>query len=214
MLLDFSADQVVIDNLEEVTYTSVRTAGDSAVTVPDAGYYSGGSSEGSPSYGVYTKGRAKFSIRGEALDSVGGAKPRDTVTLGGTVYTVLSATLGEVTQVWQIDAVDLVLAADLRQTCTISRPSNAQDTAGRASLASYTAVATDVACRVQPEGGTATDLLGRVTIPKRYTCILASQVDVRAKDRVVADGVTYTVLSVQLPERITDLPTLTLERVL
>lgn len=215
MQLDFGADQAVFDNTEVVTFTSVKTAGNETAEVDDAGFYPTSSAEGAPSYGVYTKGLARFSIRLAALEGIDGAKPRDTITRGNSeVYTVLRAIRGSISGVWQLDAVNLVLAADLRSTGTLSRPSNAQDTAGRPTLASYTAIATDIACRVQPEGGDATDVLGRRTIPKRFTAFLASTVDARAKDKFVSGGVTYTVLAARQPERIDELMTLTLEQVL
>lgn len=213
--LDFSADQAVLDNLETVTFTSVRTAGNQTVNVTDATIDWITLREAQASNGVYQLGDAKFTIRQSLLTGVSGAKPRDTITRSDTrVWTILSATPPGIEGVWNLTARDLVLANDLRQTGTLSRPSNAQDTAGRPTLASYTAVVTDVPCRVQPEGGTATDQLGRKTIPQRFTAFLGQQVEARAKDKFVAGGVTYTVLEWKNPERITDLMSLTLEKVL
>jgi len=216
--LDFSEDQAIFDNLESVTYTSVRTAGNVSVAIGDAGYYPQGLSEGAPSYGVYTKGRSKFSIRMSLLESVGGAKPRDYVTRAdGVAHTVLQADAGNITAVWQLSTVNLALAADLRGTCTLSRPVLARDAAGRPAKASYTTVAADVPCRVQPladlpgQGGQTND---KVTLPQRYTAYLAYTVDARANDRFVSGGVTYSVYAAGNPERIDELFNLTLEIVL
>ncbi len=213
--LDFSTDQGIFDNLEEITFTSVKNAGNESVTVGDAGFYQQGLSEGAPSYGVYVKGLARFAVRVAAIEEVDGAKPRDTVTQTrtGDVYTVLRATRGEITQFWQLDCVDLILAADLYQSGTLSRPTNAQDTTGRASLATYATVGSAVACRLQPEGGSATDALDRRTIPRRFTAFLASVLGAKAKDKFTVSGTAYTVLEEKMPERIDELPVLILELV-
>lgn len=210
--LDFSADQAVFDNLEAVTFTSVRTAGNQTTPVPDAGFYPGATGEASPSNGVYTKGTATFSVRAAAVAGVGGAKPRDRVTRSnGDVYTVLSASPGNITQVWQLSCVCLKLAADLRQTGVLSRPANTQDGAGRPSRASYATVTDGIPCRVQPLGGQATDSLDKRTIPQRFAAYLGVALDARAGDRFTCDGANYTILAVGNPERMDELQTLSLE---
>ncbi|HEY1191551.1 MAG TPA: hypothetical protein VGE74_28220 [Gemmata sp.] len=215
--LDFSADQALFDNLESVTFTSVRRSGNQTVTgITDATFDFVGIREAAQSGGVYQAGDVSFSIRQSLLNGVGGAKPGDQVTRAsdGQTYTVLSAIPTVMTRVWDLTCRNLILAADLRSTGTLSRPELAQDSAGRPALASYTDVAADIPCRVQPEGGSATETFGRVTMPKRYTAYLGVQVDARAKDRFVSDGVTYTVLEMRAPERIDQLMSLTLEKVL
>lgn len=215
MNLDFSADQSIFDNLEAVTFTSVRTAGNQSVGVTDATFDFVSLKEAAASNGVYQAGDVSFSVRQSLLTGLGGAKPRDTVLRAsdGQTYTVLTATPTVFTKIWDLVCRNLILAADLRQTGTLSRPSNAQDSAGRPTLASYTAVATDVPCRVQPMGGAAGDVLDRRTIAQRFAAILGQQVDARAKDKFVSGGVTYTVLESKNPERIDELQTLTLEKV-
>ncbi len=213
--LDFSADQAIFDNLEAVTFTSVRNAGNRSVDVVDATFEFVTLKEAAASRGVYQAGDVNFSVRADLLADVGGAKPRDTVTRenDGQTYTVLTAVAGTITRCWNLTCRNLILAADLRSTGTLSRPSNAQDTAGRPTFSSYTDVAADIPCRVQPENSSATDAMGRRTMPKRYTTYLGTQVDARAKDRFVSDGVTYTVLEVREPERIDQLMSLVLERI-
>lgn len=216
LALDFSADQAVFDNLEAVTFTSVRAAGNVTVAVTDATFSYITLREAAASNGVYEAGDVTFSIRQSLLAAVGGAKPRDTVVRAsdGQTYTVLTATPTVMTKVWDVTCRNLVLAADLRQTGTLARPTNAQDAAGRPTLASYTTVAANIACRVQPEGGAASDVGDRRTIPKRFAAILGVQVDAHAKDTFTCDGVTYTVLESRNPERIDQLQSLVLEKVL
>lgn len=215
--LDFSADQALFDNLEEVSFVSVRSGGNQTVTgITDATFDFVSLKEAAASNGAYQAGDVSFSIRQSLLTGVGGAKPGDQVvrTSDGQTYTVLTAIPTVMTKVWDLTCRNLILAADLRSTGTLSRPVVAQDSAGRPTLASYTDVAADIPCKVQPEGGSAGEVMGRVTIPKRYTAYLGSQVDARAKDKFVSGGVTYTVVEMRQPERIDQLMTLTLEKVL
>jgi hypothetical protein len=199
---------------EPVTFTSTRTDGDVSATV-SAWVYVMSVREAVASRGVYESGDAQILIAQTDLEALGGAKPADVVTLtDGSAYTVLTAQALKFNGPWSLTARNLILANDLLQTGTLSRPTNAQDPAGRPTLANYTAIAANVPCRVQPEGGTATDVAGRRTIPARFTAYLGQQVDARAKDQFVCDGLTYTVLEVRNPQRITDLQSLVLEQVL
>jgi hypothetical protein len=216
MELDFSGDQAIFDNLESLTFTSVRTIGNESVEVDDATFDFVTLKEAAASNGVYQAGDVSFSIRQSLLQQLGGAKPGDRVlrTSDGQTYTVLTAVPTVFTKIWDLVCRNLILANDLRQTGTLSRPSNAQDAAGRPTLASYTTVAADIPCRVQPMGGTAGDVLDRRTIANRFTAFLGIQVEARAKDKFVVAGVTYTVLESKNPERIDALQELTLEKVL
>lgn len=214
-VLDFSDDQSVLDNLETVTVTSVRTAGNQTAAGIEATFDDETAAEAQPSRGVYARRYARFTFRYADASAVAAVKPRDTITRpDATVYTVLEATLGEITQCWNIRAVRLYFPSHLVESGTLSRPSNAQDTTGRAALTSYSTVASGIECRVQPEGGAATDVLGRRTIPARYVAYLGTQVDARAKDRLTVGGVTYTVNEVHDPERIDSMLSLICEKVL
>lgn len=198
---------------EPVTVTSVRpNSADVVVPLTNAGVYRVSLREAANSNGVYQSGDIKVTV---ATDGVAFTpKPRDTVLWGGDLYTVLEVAGSAWTKHWVLHARNLVIAADLRQMGTLARPSNAQDAAGRPTLASYTTVSANIPCRVQPEGGTAADVGERRTIPKRFVAILLTQVDARAKDTFTCDGVTYTVLEARNPERIDQLPSLLLEKVL
>jgi hypothetical protein len=215
MNFDFESDQGIFDNLEAITYTSVATAGNTTVSVTDAGFYrtQSGLAEGAPSQGVYVKATARFTIRGSLLTSVGGVKPADTITrTDGSVWTVLRAMPPVISGVWQIDAIDLILSNGLVQSGTIDRPDNTQDSAYRAALTNYTNVASNIPCRLQPVGGDAKDALDRRTLPQRFTAFLGQQVVTRAKDRLTVAGTMYTVLDFKLPQRIDELMTLTVEQ--
>jgi hypothetical protein len=194
---------------EAVAVTSVRSGGNVTANVARAGAYRLGAAEAAPSNGVYTRYDAEFTVGQADLPFV--PKPRDTVLWNGDTYTVLAVDGSDWLTFWSLTARNLVLAADLRQTGTLSRPSNAQDAAGRPARASYTTVTGSVPCRVQPLGGQATDALEKRTIPQRFTAFVGVTLDARAGDRFVCDGTTYTVTGSSNPERIDELQTLSLE---
>jgi hypothetical protein len=196
----------------EVSFTSVRTNSASVTEVATQLFIAPLSlREAAASNGVYTTGDLKIVLVPAELSFA--LKTRDTATWNGDTYTILSIERFEVADLSVLTCRNLILANDLRQTGTLNRPTNAQDAAGRPTLASYTTVAADIPCRVQPMGGTAGDVLDRRTIANRYTAYLGQQVEARAKDKFVVGGVTYTVLEWKNPERIAELPSLTLEKV-
>lgn len=213
--LDFETDQSILDNLEAITYTSVRTAGNETVSITDATFdWTGGIGDGGNSRGIYVHRDGVFTIRQSLLTSVDGAKPGDTITRAdGGVWTVLRVNPPDIEGIYRIDARDLELETELRQTGTLSRPSNAQSSAGRQTFATYSTVSANIPCRVQPEDVAATDAMGRRTILRRFTAILGTQVTAKAKDRFVCDGVTYTVVGFTQPDRLDEYMRLTLELV-
>jgi hypothetical protein len=212
MTLDFETDQQVIDNLEAITYTSVATAGNTTIDISDAAFYWQNLQEAAPSAGVYTRADGIFVVRNSLLAGVGGAKPSDTLTRAdGSVWTVLSVRPPVISGVWQLTCRDLILANGLQQTGTLTRPNLTQDSAGRQALMTYSTIASNIACRVQPEGGDAGNLLDRRTLPQRFTAFLGVQVIAQAKDLFTVGGQSFTVLDFKMPQRIDELMTLSLE---
>lgn len=213
--LDFSGDQALFDSPEGVTFTSVRLAGNATVAgIADATFDFVSLREAADSNGAHQAGDVSFSIRQSLLAAVGGAKPGDRVLreADGQTYTVLTATPTVFTRVWDLVCRNLILANDLRDVGTLSRPAVSPGAAGRPTKGGYADVITDVPCRVQPEGGRATDAAGKRTIPKRFTAYLGQPVDARAGDRFVSAGVSYTVVGTKNPDRIDKLMSLDLER--
>lgn len=213
--LDFSDDQDLFDNLEEVSFVSVRLSGNRTVArITDATFDFVSLKEAAASKGAYQAGDVSFSIRQALLTETGGAKPGDKVIRqsDGRTYTVLSAIPTVMTRVWDLTCRDLILAHDLRGTGTLSRPQAGQDAAGRPVKSTYNVVAADVPCRVQSQGSSTEDALGKRTMSTKLTAYLGEQVDAQAKDRFVSDGVTYTVLGVKNPDRIDQLMSLDLEQ--
>ncbi len=164
--------------------------------------------------GVYTGGELVWLLPDANLPS--GVTPAigDLIQdAGGTDYTILSVDLNRWRQTYKCQTVSLALANGLTETGTLTRPTNAQDDAGRQTLATYTTIGTS-ACRVQPVDSTVGQVMDRRTMPRRHTAFLATALAARAKDRFVAGGVTYTVTALRNPERIDELQTLDLEVVL
>lgn len=207
------ATQTHVNNLwgESLTVTSVRPNSSNVAAAVTGARYLRGARERRASYGNYTAADEVFTIATDAVAFT--PKPRDTVTRGSDVLTVLSVDGSPWLKFWILTCVNLVLAADLRSTGTLSRPNFVQDDAGRRALGTYTAVATDVPCRVQPADSAAVDALDRRVIVGHYQAILGTAVSARAQDRFVSGGVTYTVTGYRDPERIDDLMTLELELV-
>jgi hypothetical protein len=174
-----------------------------------------GLAEPSPSYGVARASRLVWLLPDEVLPDSVTPVPGDIVQDDDEVdWTVLSVDKNKWGQTWRAQTISLAIANSLSVTGTLSRPSTAQDTAGRQSLASYSLVGNS-ACRVQPEDSQADPaLLDRRTMPRRYTAFLATPLAARAKDRFVVGAVTYTVTGLRFPERLDELFRLDLELVL
>jgi len=198
--------------LETVTVTSVRPNSTDQEGECEAGVYKLTGVEGAPSYGVYTKHTVRFTL--SYADLPFDPKPRDRITWKGDAYTVLSATGSDWQQFWVADAVNLVLAEDLRQTCQIKRPPDTKDAGGRLALASYTTIYSAVPCRLQPLESTRTESLGRTTAPRRFAAYLGVEVwPLLSRDVLVVGDDAYTIDAVRSPERIDQLPELECTRI-
>lgn len=196
--------------LENITYTSVRpNSADVATALTTAAVYQLGNGESSPSYGVYTKWDIKVCISTGDIEY--DPKPRDTILWNTRTYTVLEVTTTNWADFHTIIARDLILHSDLRDSGTLSRPSNTQDSAGRAALTSYTTVTSSIPCRVQYQPSTAVDQYGRRHIQERYTAYVGVLLDARAKDRFTVGSDIYTIVGVRNPERIDQLQELDLQ---
>lgn len=130
-----------------------------------------------------------------------------------TTWTLLRVVTGKFGNTHTCEAINLKLAFNLRARGTLSRPTAARSGSGLPTLGAYATVATDIPCRVQPEGGAAEDALGKRQMPQRFTAYIQAQVIPRAKDKFESDGATYSVVEVRNPERLDELPQLVLEQV-
>ncbi len=136
-------------------------------------------------------------------------------------HTILEVQAGKFGQTHRCVTIALAVVYELAATGVLTRPTVAQDDAGRAALSAYTTVGT-TKCRVQPEGGQSEEVHGRKTMPKRYSGYLETPFVPRAKDvftvtsytspgGAVASVVRYTVTGFRNPEALDQLLTLDLE---
>ncbi len=199
------------------TAPGVYTSGN----VTDCWWRPGGSGEAAPSQGVYTRSLRTWFIPKEKRitspnvgDLIVGNYTDGPFVDPLTTWTVLSISDVGALGAWSCDSISLQLQADLRDSGTISRPTNAQDAQGRMSLLTYTPVASGVPCKVQPMDSLAGDVFDRRTIPNQLAGYLGYFLDVRAKDVLSVNGANYTIKATTQPERIDVLQTLELELIL
>lgn len=166
------------------------------------------------SRGVYTGREMVWLIPNQNMPmAVTAPRPGDIVKpANGDQFRVLEVRTGR----WGTThrCVTLLLGLDslLDATATISRPGLDRSAAGRQALTSYTALYTDIPCKIQPMDSMAEEIDGRMTIPKRYLAFFSQQLgEIRRKDKVVSGGVTYTVMGYKYPESITEFMQLVLE---
>ncbi len=178
-------------------------------------------SEGAPSLGVYTKAMEDWLFPQSMLSASQYPTPGDIVRWTNTRtsvvenWTVLSVAEVGALGAFRLSCIELALQNGLRGTCTISRPDNTKDAAGRMALTSYSTVAASVPCRIQPTDSSPADVFERRTTPDLSTVYLGYTVDIRAKDRLTDDASqVWTVLETRAPNRLDEMFSADLERVL
>jgi hypothetical protein len=196
---------------ETVVVTSVfsNPASNIIQTVTDAGVYQLGNTEGAPSQGVYTKFKIKVTIGQSDVPFT--PKPADTVLWLGNTYTVQRVQGYDWLEYYELEALNLILAYQLVQSGNLKRPTNAVDATSKLTFATYTPIAANIPCRLQPMTGDAVDIGKRRTMPQRFTAYLGIQVVPQAKDVFTVAGQDYTVLNFRNPERIDEVQTLQCE---
>ncbi len=137
-------------------------------------------------------------------------------------HTVLEVQVGKFGNTHRCVTLALAVVYELSATGTLTRPDNTQDAAGRAALTNYTAIGEPVRCRVQPQDSATEEVLGRVTMPRKFEALLETPLAVKAKDvftvttyvspgGAVASTQAYTILGFRNPERLDLLQSLDLE---
>lgn len=141
-------------------------------------------------------------------------KPGDQVRDSDDVdWTIGDMQVGKFGLTYRCVARALAVVHELAELGQLKRPAEAKDSAGRAALATYSAVGSQVRCRVQPEDGSIEEVFERMTIPRRYRAFLETPLTVKAHDQFVVGSTKYTVKGFRNAERIWDLMSLQLESI-
>ena len=214
LTLDLSADYAVFDNLEAITYTAVKNAGNVTASIPKALKRALNFKELAASGGVYTSKDGKFIVPTTLLTAASIVpKPADLITDGdGVVWTVLEANTQVFDTVAHCVVRAMAIAYDLRDLVTIKRPTNSQDAAaGR--MPTFADLYTSLACRIQEQDGSEQVERGKRLTRKTYTIFLGQQVSVETTDRVMdADSNIYEIKAWRNPDQIGQLMELSVER--
>lgn len=133
------------------------------------------------------------------------------VDADANTYTVLTLSAAGGLGVGKYKTVNLVLAAELRDSVTISRPLNVQD-GSLNRVPTYVATYSGIAGKVQEITGDRQEMQGKVGFHKRYAVYLGQRVTVTTEDRVTVSGVTYQIMGYVNPDRIDELMALDVER--
>lgn len=210
--------QTILPWAESVDFASTRSAGNVSLTGLSAGVYQVNAAEAAKSNGVYIAGDIRVTLAVSDVASAGTAfdpKPRDVVTYNSTAYTVTSVTGSRWLAFWTLTARNPALAYHLTDTGYVYRPTpeNPADGPGLRRLGTPTAVASGVACRLQPEDRQFADIDGRLSTRAGYTLFLANAVEVRAGDFVTVGGVYYEAVSQGDVDTLATLTSVRVERV-
>jgi hypothetical protein len=182
-----------------LAYTSTRNSGDVAGTVAIYSRYELGVSEAAVSNGVFLKNDEVLTFAlGALVDGTGTAfdpKPRDFATPSGkAARVVLEVAEYRMLRYWSLKVRDLILAYDLHDSATVSRPAPTAAATGMRTPALAT-LAAAVPCRLQPEEtARELDTMAKSTSRKGYTAYLGQALALLAGDVITVSGVKYEVL--------------------
>lgn len=182
-------------NLEAITLRVAAASGYTSHAITHAKRRAVTHREVVSSGGVYVANDLVWLIPNELLPNGVEPKPADQIRpTEGTDWTVLEISpRGKFGNTWRIVTRNLVLAADLRSTCDVLRPTLAQSTAGQRTPV-FNVAYDDVACRLQETNhDVLNDFQGGPTDRREYTLWVGSRLALRAGDVVEIDGVRYDV---------------------
>jgi hypothetical protein len=210
--LDLSTDYLVWDDPEAVTLTSVRNGGNATAAVANAFRLQLTTRELAASGGAYQALDRVFLVPRAELPAGWACKVGDKVTdADAVVYNVLNADHQLQRTLWRLVCRDPVIAYDLRDLVDLYAPTWAQDATG-ARIATYAAVASNLAGRLQPTDGKRIEELGKPGDVRTYTLTLAAAVAVTTDHQVRAGGVIYEVTGWRNEGRIDELMVVDLVR--
>lgn len=187
---------------EPITIRSVRpNSTDVVVSGVQAARYTQQSGEVAPSYGVYTRDAEKWTFATNDIPFE--IKLRDTITpADGVSRTVIDTAMSDIQNFSSVTAINLVLAADLRDSGTLYRPTNTADAAGKR-IPGLAAINTGVACRVQKMTGSGSQAVNTAsTVRVTAVAYIGQQLYPQVGDVFGVGSTKYAVLGWKDPDRI------------
>lgn len=214
-LLDLRLDHLCWDGTEEILYESVRKD-----YAPDVDTIAGAlrravrTSEGFASRGVYTATDLNWCLPEVAFVEKK-PKPADVVVdIDGNRYTVLDADFNTLRSWWLCRTRNLTIANDLQDIISIETPVLSRD-AALGLVYDWSIRYTGIKCRFQPiTDDAAAERLVSATA-RMFRVIVDRQLQVTNDvgfDRINKDGVIYEILGYSNPERLDELPVLTVRQ--
>jgi hypothetical protein len=178
-------------NESDLAYTSVATAGNTNVTIATYSRYDMGTKEAARSNGVYlaTDDVITFSLAGPGAVV---PKPRDRVAIGGKSSVVITTDDNRFLKYWKLVCRNVSLSYQLNDTATILRSVPSPQADGLR-LRNATTLASDVACRLQPEDWVTETTDARRTKVSNYTAFLETEMVLQVGDTIQVGGVQYEV---------------------
>jgi len=188
-------------------------------TVKEAWYRPDGDEEGAPSQGVYLRRRRRWYFPKEKLaNGTIAPAPADLVVNTTTAidptagsWTVLRQSEAGALGAWELNCVLLEVRGSFAVTVTVQRRGTAQDATAR-----WMPTTTDFATAsgwFQPDGSEANaNLLEKTQMPTRGTIYFGTYVSgLLATDTLNVGGTSYNVMSMQDPQHLEELQSVTVE---
>lgn len=206
------------DNTEPVTLTSIARTGNTLFEISTAKRRNPSYRELAASQGVYT-GQDLVWLLPASLVSQEGAtgqqavKPGDLITDGnGITWTILERSLNTLQSTYRCMTRDMILAAQLYDTLTITRPTEFETDAAGGRVYDYATIYTGIPCRFQEVDASTTDERGQRLTVKRYSVWVSQRLYLTIEDVATdSEGNVYEVRGWQDADRIDQLQRLDCE---
>ncbi len=216
MQFDFSADYLLYDNAEAITYQSVAAASRTSYPIATAVRLTKSAKERAPSNAAYVGADLQWLVSGTLLPVP--PKPGDQIQdAAGVLWTVQTADYEVLDKQYLLDCLNLAIVYQLQDTITIERPTISYDGSGvRVKTWPPTGGSTpyqNLAARVQPLDASLVDERGLRGLAVTHACIVSQQVSVTNEDRINLGGVYYEIRGYHNPARVDELPVIDAELV-
>lgn len=205
LTLDFSSDYLIWDNPESITYRSRTNLGDTDVTVTEGAIRQQyAKQEPFPTEGVYQKYSLQWFVAGTLLSSVTPKMADQIIDSANVIWTILNTSYEDLDQVWDFAAVNLSLAADLKDLVTILEPITDQDAAGGRIVREYHKKHFDIEARIQQVSQETVEQHGKLGRRRAFEVVVGTRLEIADGALLVnqATGEQYQVTGYSQPDQI------------